>query len=638
MNRLAGLLLIVLGSLLVACTANQRVSSPMNSDGMMSGSLQMNHLDSITADNANHLIRVSQMGKGEAKCIAWSADGSELIVVTSQGIFAYSNPSFQLRDFKSLEINGDCVAITQNARYFGIYTASQELEVWNAEAGKVLQKIHVSSPLRLTSQDVLISSLGHWLAVRGRSEMELWDLATAKQVRTFGRLGKALAFDHTEHLIAFLGSNRQVEVCDIETWQQTQTLSALATQSISFSPNGEQLVTQTDGVAEVWDLQTTQAVLTMTVSPGRDNGLSNNFNGTWFMPDGKSLLSVNYSLAKLWNSKTAELINSLEHNLWLRQVAVSPDGQQVAILFHPDGGEIEIHELRTWKEIGRIAGHAAVADLDFHSHEPLLAIGWDADLTWLVDIEKGQTNVIRGQDVGHVSQVAFSPLSMTLAIGFSAGNGGGSVLLWDIPPQRLRKFVPTASVLDLAFSPDGYTLSVVAGGETRTLNVDSGEFDQGGCLCNHSILLLNPRTGLAAEGGVWGVVLHVASNLGYPLWTPQQAGDVVQNQVYSLAFNADGTWLAAGVRDGIHVWDVETRQEIQVYTDTQSLSIAFNPTGTLIASTNNHFGVDLWDTQERRLAFTIPVYRATRVAFSPDGTILAVGNSDGAVSLWVVKN
>lgn len=569
MNRLAGLLLTVLGTLLVACTVNQGVSIPMNSEGMMSSGQQMNHLDRITTDNVKYLIRVSQMGKGEAKCIAWSADGSELIVVTSQGIFAYSNPSFQLRDFKSLEINGDCVAITPNARYFGIYTASQELEVWNAETGKVLQKLHVSSPSRLTSQDVFISSLGHWLAFRGRSEMELWDLTTAKQVRTFGRLGKALAFDHAEHLVAFLGPNRQIEVRDIGTWQQTQTLSALATQSIHFSPNGERLVTQTDGVAEVWDLQTTQSVLTMTVSPGHDNGLSNNFNGTWFMPDGKSLLSANYSLAKLWNAKTAELINSLEHNLWLRQVAVNPDGQQVAILLHPDGGEIEIHELHTWKEIGKIAGHAAVADLAFHSHEPLLAIGWDADIAWLVDIEKGQTNVIRGQDVGHVSRVEFSPLSTTLAIGFAADNGSGSILLWDIPALGPRKSVPSAGVRDMAFSPDGRTLSVVGGGQTRVLNVEAGEFERGWCECNHGILVLNPRTGLAAVGDTVGVVLYVTSSTGYPVWFAQRFGDLVQNQVYSLAFNSNGTWLAAGVEDGIHVWDVETRKEIQVYTDTR---------------------------------------------------------------------
>jgi WD40 repeat protein len=106
-----------------------------------------------------------------------------------------------------------------------------------------------------------------------------------------------------------------------------------------------------------------------------------------------------------------------------------------------------------------------------------------------------------------------------------------------------------------------------------------------------------------------------------------------------LGFSADGKTVAAvhgpgftsGVVFPIHLWDVESGKYLRSLRghDTGTMSVAFSPDGSVIASGGIDNTLRFWHGKTGEalgLAITIPVHGYT-VAFSPDGKRLALGTT-----------
>ena len=113
--------------------------------------------------------------------------------------------------------------------------------------------------------------------------------------------------------------------------------------------------------------------------------------------------------------------------------------------------------------------------------------------------------------------------------------------------------------------------------------------------------------------------------------------------VYSVAFSADGRWLASGsadntvrvydVRDGSLRWE-PTKHDEAVY------SVAFSSDGERVASGGYDRVVKLWDARTGRPGAQLHTKgRVGSVAFSPaDPNLLAIGGHDDTVTLWDGRN
>jgi WD40 repeat protein len=111
------------------------------------------------------------------------------------------------------------------------------------------------------------------------------------------------------------------------------------------------------------------------------------------------------------------------------------------------------------------------------------------------------------------------------------------------------------------------------------------------------------------------------------------------NFVYSVAFSADGEWLASGDADGtvrVHsVRDGSLRWSPRAHADAV-YSVAFSSDGSQVASGGYDRVVKLWDARTGRPR---PEHRrkgrVTSVAFSPaEPHLLAIGDLDDTVTLW----
>ena len=138
-----------------------------------------------------------------------------------------------------------------------------------------------------------------------------------------------------------------------------------------------------------------------------------------------------------------------------------------------------------------------------------------------------------------------------------------------------------------------------------------------------------------------GQYLAVASSIGvwlYDVETSQELALFTGNRkrAYSVAFSPDGTKLAAGLWSEVKVWDIATRTNIATHVVTleyNSLldSVAFSPDGTKLAFGDRE--VNLWNSTTGQVT-TLQKLGETFLAFSPNGRILATRTDDNTVKLW----
>jgi len=279
-----------------------------------------------------------------------------------------------------------------------------------------------------------------------------------------------------------------------------------------------------------------------------------------------------------------------------------------------------------------------------------LAAGYEDRSVRLWDAETGEE---KARLEGHQSQVtglAFSPDGSLLASGAcSAWDWDqhtpecieSEIRLWEVPTGGEAAILAghRSGILGLAFSPDGQLLAssgrtplvmlwdVATKSELATL--DCGLFYVYG-------VAFSPDGNLLATGGDGGITL-------WEVETHEEAavfGGLDNTFIPSLAFSPDGRYLAlaTSVGDAIQLWDVGTFEETATLLghEGQVLSVAFSPSGKVLASGGADNTVRLWDVATGTQIAILAGHTSLVVAFSPDGALLISAGMDGRIIVWEV--
>jgi WD40 repeat protein len=259
---------------------------------------------------------------------------------------------------------------------------------------------------------------------------------------------------------------------------------------------------------------------------------------------------------ELWDSKTGQHLQSWERG-GLPIFAFSSDGQTLAL--QGSNGVIRLHQVNTQRALRSFRGHE-----------------------------------------GAVAAVALSPSGRRLA----SGGFDHTVKIWDPTTDQDCRTLRAATVVRLAFSPDG------------TLAYPS--------VNKHAVATWHPEKG----------------EHELPIRLPDPS-------YMSAVFGPRGEWIAVSCADGqIRLWETATGRYLHAFTGPSeySQSLACSPDGRFLASIHppekEVRPVNVWDVAQRRKKHSLNVDSKGAVgdlAFSPDGRLLAAVGGGRSVKLWEVE-
>jgi WD40 repeat protein len=331
------------------------------------------------------------------------------------------------------------------------------------------------------------------------------------------------------------------------------------------------------------------------------------------------------------------------HSDQVHAVAFSPDGRRLVTASWDR--TLRFWDPQTGAPTGsELTGHTdAINAVAVSPDGSLIASGgWDRTVR-LWDARSGKP---RGRPI-NVKQVvrtlAFSPDGTLLATGTNDYN----TWLWRVDDGRLFRGPLTGhqeEVEDVAFSPDGKQVATASWDDTARLwRVDNGE--------QVGEPIRGPDDVRAVAFSPDGRLLATASGKAVQLWDAQTHKRVGRDftghsdYVWSMAFNRTGTMLATvSVDKSARLWDVATRaqlgQPLEGHTH-QVQDVAFSPDGTKVATASWDNTARVWDVRETH-SISRPLLGHTSgvngVAFSPDGQTLASAGVDGTTRLWSVSS
>lgn len=382
--------------------------------------------------------------------------------------------------------------------------------------------------------------------------------------------------------------------------------------SVAYSPDGKLLASgSADGKICIWQAkdgtlyrtleQHTAAVFAVAFDPS--------------VTDGRLLASGSRDrTAKIWDTATGEVLHELSgHTDEILSVAYQPSGNYLVTGAWDHTVRIwsttEGTELAVWD-----ASQGPVLSVACHIDDDTVAAAGNDHTIYLWSLATGKLKLSLQGHFRAIGTLAFAGDGHT----FVSGSFDQTIRLWDSQHgYPLRTYHGYANeIQSLTLNADGRYLAnanvdqTICIWDAKAAAPDLSVTPSNLSTQRHSVphqIIQND------DGPVFCVAFHPEHNLlasagqsgTIRIWDVAQAGRLTcelrrsHDAILSLAFSADGKWLASGTEDRtIFLWDLEHRHCVRIY-----------ECHTKMIET---------------------------LAFTPDGNYLLCGNDDGAVAVWPV--
>jgi WD40 repeat protein/DNA-binding SARP family transcriptional activator len=541
----------------------------------------------------------------------------------------------------------------------------------------------ITSPILSRPQHISISPDGRTLAVSDNLDtVRFYDTATLRLRHVARELGYTYAvayYPDGTKLAAFGGPTPRIDIVDARTFHRLRTLefdpgwSSGPTGCCApplVTPDGRMLVfvydllrpDGSDGAARLdrWNLQTGHRFATVTLPIDGASDATILDHGRRLAVGGTHALAI-FDLRSLRLLRRVPLASTSA----IDQASLSPDGRTVAA--GAEDGSVSFVDVSSGRRVSASGGTAGIRCLQFAPDARTLVTTSEDGSVVVWDSHTGRALTRLVGHEGLVHSCAFGPHGRTL---FTSSLDGaifewavGAVRRFGVPfssPSRPPPFDENSfAAPPLAVSATGSTYADAAGRSTVDL-FDTGSGKRSATFRVHSPLLtslaFSPRAPLLAVTGADGVV---------QLWRVASVPRLVRTfgglrsfneqpeSVATVAFSPDGRLLAAGDVDhtpasvpyrfgSVAVWDVATGRRLWQVRNRLGWvhTVAFSPSGRLLAAAQESGGARIYDAHTGRLERALRLYGGAQadgaydtLAFAPNGT-LATGTWNGILQLW----
>lgn len=470
---------------------------------------------------------------------------------------------------------------------------------------------------------VAFSPSGNLLA-SGDSDgvVRLWNPATHQAVGAPLRTGGGalgLAFSPDGTVLAGAGGDGHITLWNSATHREIGAPITAArhdfANAVAFAPSGTLLAgASSDGRIRLWNPATQQETgAPITVSATDSFGEADSVQSVAFSPSGTVLVdTTQHGAVQVWDLPSRKLlwtpVPAASRNVSLdnADAAFDPSGKVLATA--DSGGTVRLWDTATDKEIGA---------------------------------------PITTSDTGKIRKLLFNPSGSALA----SADGAGVVRFWDPDTEKeIGEPLTTApaAVHALAFSPNGRILATAEGfGAVQLWNPDTddtvGAADQIDNVAESTVAFSRSGPAFAYVDPEFAIQLRDWVT-GQSLRSPVTAASS-KALTNAIAFNSEGTVLAASDGPTVRLWDPATGRLIRdpipgtgggsgvIVSD-----LVFNPAGSVLAIFDSDGTARLWNTETQRTIgapfATGSVVDVNAIAFNPSGTLLAAASEDGTVRRW----
>ena len=352
------------------------------------------------------------------------------------------------------------LAISPNGQFLA--SAAQKVRLWDSRNGKEIHNLAVFASCLTFSPCGKFLAIGHdnsLYLMRGWGKepaITLWNIAEGKQIKTLATSRRrqpltltALVFSPDGKTLASADDSGVVSLWDVAGGKEIRQVDVPGDETylLAFTPSGKTLVVGARG--RVWDWQKPAPQKwgpgTIYVWDLDKQQINRRFivDAKFFISelamaaDGKTLAIRSGWAAHLWDLSTGKKIRNLLEGSDIRAVALSPDGQTIALgCYQEPGPDREIGfvcvlETATGKERRRLDGFASC--LVFTADNRLVGAGADhAIRVW--DVQTGKGILPPGSNTHAVTCLAWGfPKTRGQKVEtLVAGVNGGRVHVWNI--------------------------------------------------------------------------------------------------------------------------------------------------------------------------------------------------------------
>jgi WD40 repeat protein len=450
------------------------------------------------------------------------------------------------------------VAFSPDGQRLASGSADQTIRLWEPTSRQCLKLI--SGDINWV-WSVAFSPDGSLLA-SGSSDynVRLWEVASGKCLKILrGHTNRiySVAFSPDGKLLASGSSDETIRLWNLASKECRSILQGHQNliKSVSFSPDSQLLASGSpDQSIRLWEIEDGQCLRIF-------EGYSNRINSACYSPDGRFLASgSDDSTIRVWDLTSARLSQTLRSASFVKSLAFSPNGKLLA-----SGGAdsfIRLWDLATGKCLKILQGYPSwVWSLAFSPDGRFLVNGGNANNIYMWDIASGQCLYSLEGHTNFVKTVAFSPNGKLVA----SASSDHSIRLWDAPNgQCLKSFEGhTNQVWVVAFSPDGKWLASGSADQTiRLWEISSGRCFktlQGHTNWVWTLAFSSEGSYLVSSGYDERLVVWDTNSWEYLFDLTGHSGII-----RSLAFASGGGVLAGADENYLRVWDLQTRQVVQV--------------------------------------------------------------------------